>query len=719
MITNNDRIHEELEDVYSEGAKATGTILEAVLQAIQQAKRDRDAKTLEISQENSPVTKKPLSLSDLTIESTATIDSPKPAIEDLTIEQDDRKRKVKETDALDSLVGEKKILFGMSDQGFVNNMSSAQEKAIGQMLMNKPGTEIPGAENLVIRYKGEIIASTNDKGVLEANELYGKIPPATLQRLAEEVAKTPSANAPRRAAPVIKDDAKLEPPSKDPVESIPQPLIPNQVVDSSVPSAVQPVVDTVATEPRVPRPIKKAPILDGNPITQVQAALAGVAVAGNGVANLAAEIQSTTVDAVAKAVNPLGIDPKSVVGVAAISTGKAAGIMSWIEANAKDGHPAISPNGYVGEIGLDHNNDKVYTLKDPKGGVVLSGTETLQLDLKENNKSTVIQIETYSSKGIGKEWEAIKKSQIISEPETKIESPVVESTPEINRSILPEELVALKNIADKYVVKEGIDKQLAGIDSNPDLLLGYEKLPNGKTEYSLYDKTDPYAKVSFTYDEKNGNIQDVKQTTTPSMLSLVEKANAHMRQENIEIKDAADRVNIAEDREPGTQAAAPVVTLGNEIPLSSVPTPTAQAPEVTEKLSQQQIATISKSIAIVDATCLDQDNREADLEHTRVSIEDKDRNTKLYTIKDPQTKEESQFSHNKNTGEIVVYKESDTVSKLIDKEEQIFSPVIPGYPEIVKTTSKQIEKGGEMTITAKGKGEITKLPSRKPKAIER
>lgn len=721
MINNTDRIHEDLENVYREGAKAAGTVLEAISEAIKKAKQAKDLETLEVSQENGAIGKKPLSLDDLTIESNT--DTPKLALDDLTIEQNDRKRKVKEADAPSIPDSEKKILFGMSEKGFVNNLSSEQENAVGRMLMGKPGTEIPGSENLVIKYKGEIIASTNDKGVLEANELYGKIPPETLKRLAEKIGETAYANAPERKSDTPAIEAPITPSEvgqklqED--KSTPKPN--NPQVDQESKTSTSPIqpMGRVPDELRIPRPIRKTSVPSGNPIEQVQNALSAVAVAGNGVSTLADGIKAAGAEAVRQAVNPLGIDPKSVLGVAAISTGKAAGIMNWIESNSRDGQLAISPNGYVGEITSDHNNDKVYTLKDPKGKVVLEGTETLQLNLAEGTKYPIVQMETYDSKGIGKEWETIKKLKPTPQQEAAVETPVVEvAASEIGKDISPEGLMTLKNIADKYVVKEGIDKELTDLDSNG-VLLGYEKLSEGKTEYSLYDQKDPYAKVSFTYDEKDGSIQDVKQTTTPSMLGLVEKANSYMRQENIEVKDAADKVNVAEDREPGSQSVTPNVKLGSEIPLSSVPAPTTQAPEATAKLSQQQITMVSKSIAIVNATCLDQDNREMDLEHTRVSIEDKDKNTKVYTIQDLDTKEETQFSHNDKTGEVVVHKESNTVTKLIDREEQIFAPVIPGYPEIVKTTSKQIEKGGEMTLS-KGKGEITRSSLKlKNKQIER
>jgi hypothetical protein len=713
MIANNDRIHDDLEDVYTEGIKATGTILEAIFQAIQEAKRNRDLKTLEITQEEDSKIKEPFSLDDLTIESNST-STPKLELDDLTIEQDDRKRKGKEGTGVDTPSGEKKILFGMGENGFVNNLSPEQEKSIAKMLMNKPGAEIPGAENLTIRYKGEIIASTNDQGILEANELYGKLSPETLQRLAEQVAKTPYANAPKRASEQPSPETSQE------VAETPKPAPKQSESPAVVAVAEPPTPAPVVEEPRIPRPVKRTSVLDGNPVTQVQAALAAVAVAGNGVGAIATEIQATTVEAVAKVIDPRAIAPSSITGIPDISKGKAAGIMNWMRDSIKeDGQPIQSPNGYVASIARSDDGQEKYTLKDKEGQLVLSATVDNSFNRAEMVAESAVSMDVYSSKGIGREWEAIKKSLPKPQQEASIETPINEAKPpQIDREISLEELAAIKNITDAYVVKEGIGSALAKTDSNPNLLLGYEKLPDGNIQYSLYDKTDPYAKVSFTYDEKNGEIQDVKQTTTPSMLSFVEKANAHMRQENIEIKDAADKVNVAEDREPGTQAAAPVVKLGNEIPISSVPTPTTQSADVTAKLTQQQVAMVSKSITIVEATCLDLDNREAELEHTRVSIEDKDKDTKLYTLQDLSTKDETQFSHNNKTGEVVVYKESDAVSISIDKEEKIFAPVIPGYPEIIKTTSQQIEKGGEITLS-KGKGQIARSPASKTRSTDR
>jgi hypothetical protein len=688
MIANTTNIHDDLMGVYQEIGKMGDGLLDNILAAIRQAKEERDLQTLEV-QQRKPITKK-----NQEIES----DEVSPAFNyaDFSVESitPDPKIKAKETEVSVEAQGkEKKILFGMGKDGFVNDLTPDQEKSIARMLMGKPGSEVPGAENLVIRYKGEIIASTNEHGILEANELYGKISPETLQRLTEEVAKTPYANAPERAETPSQDNA-----------GVPSSPTPTQAGNAAVTTPIQ----TPVEEPKIPRPVKRTPILDGNPVTQVQAALAAVAVTGNGVAAIATEIQATnvaTIAAATKVVDPMAIDPKSITNIRAGSEGKAAGIMNWMRENIKDGENTVqSPNGFIGKIEQSESGQENYTLTNPKGTVVFAATVDNKLNPDTGEIARSVDMDTYNTKGIGREWEAIKKTIPTPEQAAQIDSPTVSET---SRNLSESELLALKDATDKYVVKPGMSSASAGIESAPGLQLGYEKLPDGNLKYSLYSEQNPAEKVSFTYDEKNGDIKDVQQTTTPSMLSFAEKANAHMREENNKVKDAADKVNFAEDREPGSQAAAPVVPKGQEIPLSSIPTQTSQAPEVTAKLSKQQVAMISKSIAIVDATCLSQDDRVVDLEHTRVSIEDQDKNTKIYTIRDLDTKAETKFSHDKDTGEIVVYKESDTVTKLIDKEEQIFAPVIPGYPELIATTSKQIEKGGELTLT-QAKGGLTK-----------
>jgi hypothetical protein len=690
MISNTDGSDHQLNQMYDSLFDTTGDILKIALEAIREARRKRDLETLEISQEQendrerentraASDNKEDISTKNLSIEQVIT-----PSIEQTT----------------GSPEKQSNILFGKSDDGFVNKLTPEQERAVGQMLMNKPGSTVPGAENLVIRYKGEIIASTNKEGILEANELYGKIPDETLQRLNDAITKTPYANAPvRKQSDPVAEITPVEPIKMD--QTVGQIAV--QVTPSTAPVQSAPAVDpneikrmgVVPPELRIPRPVKKTSVPSGNPVTQIESALSKVSEPGNGIMTIATELKSTTVNPAARTGTPDAIDPKKIVGIPAISTGKAAGLMGWIEANSKEGEPVISPKGYVGTITTDINQDKTYTLKDLQGDVVLNATAA--------KDSPIIQVDTYSSKGIGKEWEAIKKAM----PQEPIQ-PVNQST---NQSMSVEDLTALKDITDKYVVKEGISKQVAGLDNDPNLLIGYEKLPNGKTEYSLYDKTDPYAKVSFKYDEADGKIQDIQQTTTPSMMSLVERANLHMKDENNQVKDAADRVNIAEDRQPGSQTAAPVVTTGKEIPLSSVPIPTTQSSVLTTSLSQQQIAMVSKSITITNAACEAQDAKTVELENTKVSIEDKDRNTKIYTLQDLETKQETRFSHDRTTGEIVIQKESEAATLSIDKDEKILAPVIPGYPEIVATTSKQIERGGEVTIPTKQKGEMTRSGS--------
>ncbi len=703
MIENHDRIQNDLEELYVEGGRLGATVMEVAFKAIAEAMRKKDLQSLEVSEdrkEENPT------LDDFTIESATP--AKKLGLEDLTIEQAEPDRKVRQ--ATDPDLSERKVLFGKGENGFVNNLSPEQETAVGKMLMGKPGEEIPGAENLVIRYKGQIIASTNDKGVLEANEIYGKIPPETLQKLAKAIEQTPYANAPDRGAetptPIEKPQAVTQ------VQESTTTNVPRPAERSSVPSTpeqIQPMA-TVPDELKIPKPILRNSVPSGNPVTQVTTVMDAVATPDNGIAALKNEIQTSAPEPVIQNTDPKAIDPQTLTGIAEGSKNKAAGLMNWMRENGTDPNQlgyteAKSPNGYIGKIELNDTGAEAYTLADPKGKVVFSATLE-NVGISETGEAiSAVEVDVYNSKGIGNEWKAIKAS--ISTPQQPVSIEPTAVAPEIPQQVSNEKLTSLKDFAEAKIVVPDKEKRYGKMESDPNLVMGYEKISDDKTRYQLIDKQNPDNKIAFTYDRQNGSIEDVKQTTTPSMLDMVERINTKMRQENAVLKDDVNRVAVAENAQPGDRSPAPTIKEGNEIPLSSIPPQTTQPAAETAKLNQQQLATVAKSIVIVNAACEANRSQEVELEDTKVSIEEKDKNTKVYTIKDLSSDEESKFSHNKETGSVEIIKESKVVDRLIDKEEGVFSPVIPGYTDVVKTTTKSIDKEPELASVNRGQAAST------------
>jgi hypothetical protein len=695
MLENKDRIHEDITEAYGEGAKATGLILELVLEALRKLNKDRDLNTLEVTQETA---KTPAAgLEDLTIETNET--SPRSSLEDLTIEQADRQSKDRSPIATEP---ERKILFGKGADGFVNNLSPEQETAVGKMLMGKPGETIKGSENLTIRYKGEIIASTNAEGVLEANELYGKIPPETLKKLASAIENTPLANAPVRGAVADKPEAGTTTPAAPVANQPAKPIPKSDRSTETTPVAPRPI-EPMAMVPEDLRtapapPVRKAPIPSGNPVEQIQNALAKVEQPGNGVSQLIDEIQETAPVAVAA---DRAIDPQNITGIAAVSKGKAAGLVNWMRENATDPHQlgyaeVKSPNGFIGKIELDDVGDEKYTLQDPQGKVVLAGTLTDELDPATDRIKGSINIDTYDSKGIGKEWDAIKKIP----PVEKAEQPKVTT----------EQLTNLKDYIGKHI-KDDRDVQLKTSTTNPDIGIKYEKVDEDVTRYSVLDRQEPTKSISFTHDKRTDLIEVEKLTTTPSMMDIVEKVNAHMQKEQAVLTDEVTKTVAVESRHPEAKAPTPIVPEAQQISTSNIPAQTTQPQAETAKLTQEQTATISKAVVVIDAICEMEQAQVIDLEHTRVSIKDGDKGRK-YTVEDVESGERSEFKYDKTTGDVTIVRESQRTTESIDNLGEVFKTGIPGYEEKVQATVTSIGKEKTQELQGADKYRAMDTPKR-------
>jgi hypothetical protein len=796
MVPNNDRLQDDLEEVYAKS-------FEELFKLIKRALAEVDLRNLEISQEEKSPSAEDFSINDFTVESSEafsiddfTIESSEPfSINDFTIESsdsvlqikeaesnpalDERQRvnregdyiqaellepltkkkeidkgddeipvkKVKEFDEAENISKpDNKVLFGQSTDGFVNHLSPKQEAAIGQMFMDKPGSKIPDGENLTIKYKGKIIASTNAEGILEANELYGKISPQTLQKLSEAVSKTAYTNAPERG-----DKASTLPVAENPIKESDvvksAPVSENNPI--AVPIGIKPIdikpMAEVPSELRIPSPVKRTPVPSGDTVVQIQAALAAVAVTGNGIAALAVE-SAIAIPVIAE--KTLVIDPKNITGIDRRSNGKVAGIIDWIDKNEKEGL-ILSPNNFTGTVSIDPNNDeRTYTLKDPKGATVLEGTTT--------KSGSAIEIETFDNKKIGQEWNSIKKSMketeapvmpipsiavaaveapvmpIPSIAVAAVEAPVMpipsiavaaveaQSTGVNNETTLTNEqqLRAIKYTIDRYTVKEGVDASQNSTQKYPNLTLRYDGANDYYETYTLKDSKDPSSEILFSVDREGDDISLItKSSVTPDMLSFIETANTHMIKENNLAKDALQKVNVAEDLEPGMQSVnSTVIPAAPLISVSNIPIPTVQSQEVTAKMDDRQFNMIARSIAIVDIACEVNDAKSAELLHTSVSVEEHAKNSKLYTVSDKNSDEQLKFTSDSNTGKIEIITDSPKVGALLIEEEKGMSGVFPNYPKYLEITQKEVKEGNDLGMSKDREKQIETIPVSKSKA---
>ncbi|NJR31670.1 MAG: hypothetical protein HC778_00770 [Chamaesiphon sp. CSU_1_12] len=414
MEANHDNTHEQIQTVYGETARAAVGVMWYLLQALNKAFPEPD---LEVSQQkqfdgndlsverndnypqltierNDPPARNFVNKPDLSIEENAPENAPETiplsGLDEVVAQSRSNKAKTQaesnQPDRSEPLNPSPKneppkVLFGMVEDRFVNTLSSAQELGIAKMLMSEPGTQIPGAENLTVRYKGEIVARTNAEGILETNLAFGKIPAAELQQLQEAIANTP-----KTAAPAIET----------------KPI---------------PAAEVATKEP----PAK--PILKNQLAEQIATAVSNVATPENQAQVLSDQIMATA----PPSIQPTGkFQDEHIEGVKNNSKDKVAGIVNWIESNVDpQTQIATTPNGFIAKLEATESGSKQYSLETPNGTNVLSGSLN----------SGKVEISNYDSKGIGTEWTAMKaQSSKAAELESTVETVERNDPKQVNRS---------------------------------------------------------------------------------------------------------------------------------------------------------------------------------------------------------------------------------------------------------------------------------------------
>jgi hypothetical protein len=94
------------------------------------------------------------------------------------------------------------LLFGQEDGKPVNRMTDEEITAIAKILTSPKGENVPGGENLRIKYNGVVIAETNAQGEITLNEAYKKLDPQIVKQIEEAISQVPQSKAPEVTPPV-------------------------------------------------------------------------------------------------------------------------------------------------------------------------------------------------------------------------------------------------------------------------------------------------------------------------------------------------------------------------------------------------------------------------------------------------------------------------------------------------------------------------------------
>jgi hypothetical protein len=131
-----------------------------------------------------------------------------------------------------------KLLFGQEDGKSVNRMTDEEITAIAKILTSPKGENVPGGENLRIKYNGVVIAETNAQGEITINEAYKKLDPQIVKQIEEAIGQVPQSKAPEATPPV----AAVAPPKP---RSLPEPE-PEKPQPDTKPAVTKPVKRTTS-----------------------------------------------------------------------------------------------------------------------------------------------------------------------------------------------------------------------------------------------------------------------------------------------------------------------------------------------------------------------------------------------------------------------------------------------------------------------------------------
>jgi hypothetical protein len=607
--------------------------------------------------------------------------------------EDQSKESTQESAAEPALPTETKVLFGKVDNKVVNNLTTDQEKAVINMISSKPGTKIPGAENLTIRFKGEVIARTNAEGVLETNEAYGKIPAADLKRLQERIASTPktvgevatpavpqpaaaqpavpqpAVPQPAAAQPAVPQPAAAQPAAPQP--AVPQPAVPQPAVPQPAapqPAAPQPAVpqpaapqpeaaqqtvrETNAERPTPDKPIPKnareiqpmgtvpdelkithpKPVKRNNITSQVATAVGAVATAENGVEQLSQKITTTAPpEATPKIFKASDIEGE----VKGVSKPRIAETLNQIESNRDPQSNAVTANGFVGKVETNLEGERNYTLKNPQGETILSAQV-------KDDRPVVTE---YDGKEVGKALTAMKA-------QTAKTTGAIEAT----------------------------------------------------------EQPAPAAKEVSQSTTTTTTLTPETQVTTTANTTDIDAVNLKLRQSE---RVVSDEVTLADRVAPeGVAVVAPKPIA--EISTAEVQKTQVQPASQAAPVNDEQLTIAAKTAVLVDRVYEQSSLNTVKMANAVYSLEDEG-DRRHYRVEDPETGSSIEFSRHLKTNEIVVDKPGDEkISESVNTIEAKMSSRVPGYTEKVEDLLKTTEREpvGAAKILAQAKVEQTATPAR-------
>jgi hypothetical protein len=509
-----------------------------------------------------------------------------------------KSKKVKQSASETSEQPESKpsTIFGKVDGKFINTLDDKQAKAIADMIAAPPGTKIPGAEMLTIRYKGKIIAQTNEEGIMEMNTIHDKISQKDIQRLQNAIKPAEPDVKTVGLEKAIKEQGKQEKAESEAKSTVAAPVPSAEAVSAAIPdpnkTVIQPIVyvDEVrsANEPAATQPKQTPPVtkkqkgaaldenlgtmatepegfdtspddIDGqiletvkpptpappklrvaNAADRIQEVISENISSVPGVAALAATLPAAHSSLVAAQVGKFSeenIEGTQSRKIQDRSKDKVARIANWIDANTSENMPTtlVRESGGVATVSLGENGDKTYSLHTVAGKKVFEATQSTQDDK--------LKVNTYEPTAMKAEAEIIDgdtktlKEAVMQQAANK---PVIAS---------PENLSTVQQFVATKVLPAMEAKEIESYQrENDGIKWNIDKSGDDTVRVQLTDMENENAKpMSFTFDKKSGEIKVVENSEmTPviaSKIAVVEKSLQPQLVQDPSIADKIDAIN--------------------------------------------------------------------------------------------------------------------------------------------------------------------------------